>query len=165
MRFGDLRRLVGVGAVLLIGLAVVGGRSDSKSAPEIWKAHFGDYWVRVLMEHRKIGVGDAEAWWGARRFAREPQLVVSRIEMGRKQDRVYVPVSAWSGIADVGWVGLGYRKGGCVLMLKGGDAASSYTATLQIEGRQVTERVVRSSSFPDEAYEHTKYGYIPDDGR
>lgn len=79
---------------------------------------------------------------------------------------IFVPLSAYSDLADPFILSLENTPKGFRLVITGGDAGCSYAATLVFENIDIQRRKVVHGEFPDEAWEETVYSPpIEDDGR
>lgn len=99
-------------------------------------------------------------YWGGDEDEMPKALVVS-VQAWVGNDKIFIPVSAYSDLGDPRSVSLKLIKTGFVLKISGGDAAGSYNATLSIEKGNIRRRKVVSGEFPDNVWEETIYSFIP----
>lgn len=101
----------------------------------------------------------AASWrWGAENSC--PKSTVSALEISVDGVAVFMPVSAFLDLGNPRSVRIDpSREGQSLITIVGGDAATSYAATLQLGGHVLAERVVRHGEFPDESFEKTVYGF------
>lgn len=116
--------------------------------------------IRVVLVVSKPPVvpGSAQAWrWGSEFSA--PRTSVGLIELYKDKERLFVPISAYIDLGNpksayVEPFGKGFR-----VVISGGEAATSYTATLVFEGGVIRSRKVVHGEFPDSAWEETVYSF------
>lgn len=101
-----------------------------------------------------------ESWrWGAEgacpSYSSESLTVIVGVQ------QIYIPLSAFIDLGDPRSIQLEPRKkkGRFAITIRGGDAATSYTATLELDKNQVLERVVRHGEFPSQSWEKTTYKF------
>jgi hypothetical protein len=132
----------------------------------------GSVYRRRQVDGQRIEVGattknlptcdDPESWgWGA--DGECPHDAIVQLRILRDGQRVLVPRSAYADLAGLRLeeINIVPETGGFVVLIKGGDAATSYTAELHFTvskaGVALSRRVVRSGEFHDEAWEATTY--------
>jgi hypothetical protein len=74
-------------------------------------------------------------------------------------NRVFVPISAYSDLGNPRSSTIETADKGFQIVVRGGDAATSYKATLVFEGGLLRSRKVVNGEFPDEAWEETIYSF------
>jgi hypothetical protein len=74
---------------------------------------------------------------------------------------IFVPLSAFADLGNPRKVRIESRKekGRFAVILTGGDAATSYSATLEFRDNLLSERLVRHGEFPDQSWEKTLYKF------
>lgn len=97
-------------------------------------------------------------WWGAPESGR-PGTVVVALEIQIGAEQVPVPVSAIIGLTNPTDVSLRRGEGDIEIVIKGGDASTSYTAVLVIKDGYLRRRRVVLGAFPKESWEETTYSY------
>jgi hypothetical protein len=105
----------------------------------------------------------AASWiWGAENTC--PDTVVGALEVKVAGEPIFVPLSAFADLGNPRSVRIESRKGKgrFAIILTGGDAATSYSATLEFRDNLLSERVVRSGEFPDQAWGKTLYKFNTD---
>jgi hypothetical protein len=106
----------------------------------------------------------ASSWgWGAENTC--PQSVIGALEIKVRGKAVYVPLSAFADLGNPRTVRIEPREGKdrFAVILKGGDAATSYSAILVFQGNLLSERIVRSNEFPNDSWERTIYKFNTSD--
>lgn len=102
----------------------------------------------------------ASSWrWGAENAC--PNAVIGSVELRINEELVFVPISAFADLGNPRVVQIDQRKGKdrFAVILVGGDAATSYKATLEFQKDILLERVVRHGEFPTESWERTIYKF------
>lgn len=101
----------------------------------------------------------AASWrWGAENSC--PKKTVIALEIKVDGVAVFVPVSCFLDLGDPRSVQIDASKEDrTAITIMGGDAATSYSATLELRGHTLAERIVRHGEFPDESFERTIYGF------
>lgn len=102
----------------------------------------------------------ASSWrWGAENAC--PRNIIGALEVKVSGEPVFIPLSVYADLGNPRTVRIESRKesGQFVVILIGGDAATSYSATLEFRGNLLTERIVRHGEFPDESWEKTSYKF------
>ncbi len=101
-----------------------------------------------------------ESWrWGAEGNC--PSYLAESMIVTVGEHPIYIPLSAFIDLGDPRSVQLEprRRKGRFAIVIRGGDAATSYEATLELDKSQVLERVVRHGEFPEQSWEKTTYKF------
>lgn len=126
----------------------------------IFKASSGNI-IRVVVSQTQLGVSylykDALLWGGD--VGEPPPLVLSSIRIRVNNEKVFVPLSAYSDLGDVKSASLDSTEAGVTLNLHGGETATSYDATFNFSGGYLVSRTVRLREFPDERWEKTHYSF------
>ncbi len=102
----------------------------------------------------------ASSWrWGAENTC--PRNIINALEIKDSGKSVFIPLSAFADLGNPRTVRIESRKGNdqFAVVLIGGDAATSYSATLEFRDSLLIERVVRHGEFPDESWEKTSYKF------
>jgi hypothetical protein len=101
----------------------------------------------------------SSSWqWGAENSC--PRTFVGALEVKAMGMPVFVPLSAFADLGNPRDVRIESRnRKGFAVILTGGDAATSYTATLEFRDNLLSERVVRHGEFPDQSWEKTFYKF------
>ena len=80
-----------------------------------------------------------------------------KILIGNK--KVFVPLSAYSDLANPSNLVLKTNQNSFNLIIYGGDAGCSYKAELLFENSYIKARKVSHEEFPDEVWEKTEYHF------
>ncbi len=107
-------------------------------------------------------------YWGSSQenFGIAPKYVISSLKIYYENEVVFKRVSSYFDLTEPSEVLLVVGKGDLYqIIIRGGQTATAYTATLFFDGDKLIKREVQDGEFPDELYEETKYFWIPDDGR
>ncbi|MFZ1082849.1 MAG: hypothetical protein WAO19_13100 [Candidatus Kryptoniota bacterium] len=86
-----------------------------------------------------------------------PRTVIAEIKVWLDKRQVLIPLSSYADLSNPNQAYLEDAKSGYSLVIRGGDAATGYKATIDFSGDKASRRVVRSGEFPDEAWEITTY--------
>jgi len=103
---------------------------------------------------------NARSWrWGSEQAC--PAQRISAIEVGYRKHSVFIPYSAF---ADLGnptslVIERGSASNTYSIKIVGGDAATSYSATLKFKAELLLEKIVRHGEFPESAWEKTLYNF------
>jgi len=92
-----------------------------------------------------------------------PKRFVTAIEVKVGSERLIVPFSAYSDLGNPYQASLEKMKRGFKIILKGGDAAGSYTAELVFSKVNIQRRKVTHGEFPDEVWQETTYSFVSKD--
>lgn len=106
------------------------------------------------------GCKTASSWrWGAENTC--PNTLIGAVEVRVNTGLAFVPLSAFADLGNPRIVRIVGRKGEgrFAVMVIGGDAATSYKATLEFREDLLLERVVRHGEFPAESWERTIYKF------
>lgn len=96
--------------------------------------------------------------WGGEDSVAPPTLI-ALIAVQSGEDKLFVPLSAYSDLGDPSQISLKSNGDGFELVIAGGDAGVAYNAVLVFEKGWLIRRRVVHGEFPDEAWEETKYSY------
>lgn len=91
--------------------------------------------------------------------------IVDSVLLKRGDVTIPIPASAFCDLGNVRKLTILPDPRGCTVKLEGGSDGSGYTCAIKIYGDLVASRRVQSKEFPDEAFEETKYHWVPNDGR
>lgn len=97
-------------------------------------------------------------WWGAPENGR-PRTVIIALDIQIGAEQVPIPMSAIVGLANPTDVLLRRGEGDIEIVIKGGDAATSYEAVLVFKDGYLRRRRVVLAEFPKESWEETTYSY------
>lgn len=101
---------------------------------------------------------DRDGWrWGAE--GNNPKEIISKIEVRVNGRQVFVPISAYLDLGNPRVIGGMVKNKELTLMIKGGDAATSYEARLKVGNEAVKHRKVVNGEFSIESTEETTYRY------
>jgi hypothetical protein len=96
--------------------------------------------------------------WGSENSC--PKAFVGALEVKVMGMPVFVPLSAFADLGNPRDVRIESHNGNeFVVILTGGDAASSYTASLEFRDNLLSERMVRHGEFPDQSWERTLFKF------
>ncbi|WP_342133593.1 hypothetical protein [Hydrogenophaga sp. OTU3427] len=114
--------------------------------------------IVVRIKVGPVAQADCDGWrWGAENAC--PSLNLVAIEVLERDDPIFVPRSAFSDLGSPYFASLHKLRVGFELLLKGGDASTSYLAIYRFSHRQIKSRKVTSGEFPGTAWEHTDYSF------
>ena len=101
----------------------------------------------------------ASSWrWGAENKC--PGSYISSMEVNIDNNPVFIPLSAFADLGNPREIRIEtYTEKKFAIILIGGDAATSYTAKLDISNGLLIERLVSHGEFPDGAWEKTLYKF------
>lgn len=102
----------------------------------------------------------SSSWrWGAENAC--PKTFISALEITAGGKALFVPLSAFVDLGNPRAVQIYLRKGkgSFAVVLTGGDAATSYSATLEFQSDHLNIREVHHGEFPSEAWERTHYKF------
>lgn len=104
-------------------------------------------------------------WWGTERGTDRTPLkaMVADVQVWVGKDKLFVPFSAYSDLANVRDLSIEAAELGFRLLLSGGETATSYRAELVFDKQRIKSRKVWSPLFPDERWEKTTYSFITRD--
>jgi len=114
--------------------------------------------VRTGAYSKGLAFQSSVLWWGASESSR-PRTVILALEIQIETAQVPVPVSAIVGLANPTDVSLRRGEGDIEIVIKGGDAATSYEAVLIFKDGYLRRRRVVLAEFPKETWEETTYSY------
>jgi len=95
--------------------------------------------------------------WGTE--VSSPEAVVTGLEIKVGKGEVFVPLSAYADLANPSSVRMDLASLPYRLHIRGGDASVAYEAQLIFTRRFVVRRRVANLSFPESAWEETRYSY------
>ncbi|CAG1065974.1 hypothetical protein BAC1_01571 [uncultured bacterium] len=102
----------------------------------------------------------AASWrWGAENVC--PSTFIEVLEVKVNGNLLFVPLSSFADLGNPRKVRIEVHNGKkrFAVVLTGGDAATSYSATLEFRNNLLSERIVRHGEFPSEAWEKTHYKF------
>lgn len=103
--------------------------------------------------------------WGVIDEDEKPFSVISNIEISIKNRKLFVPLSAYSDLANPYEILLRTDQNSFTLIIDGGDTGTSYFAELYFVNSEIKHRKVYHKEFPDEVWEKTEYSFIQDRGQ
>lgn len=99
--------------------------------------------------------------WGSEDTA--PASVISELAVMVDGTHLFVPLSAFVDLGDPRTIKVDRGDQQFTVVIKGGDAAASYTATLTFSDSKVLmRRRVEHGEFPEQAWEETRYTFNTD---
>ena len=136
--------------------------SDAASKDKELIAESGRISVRVTVSSSPEAqtCQTASSWrWGAENVC--PRTFVGALEVKAAGTLLFIPLSAFADLGEPRNVRVETRKGKSrfAVVLIGGDAATSYKATLEFRDNFLSERVVRHGEFPAQSWEKTLYKF------
>lgn len=102
--------------------------------------------------------------WGGDEVLR-PKTVIINLDVRVGKEKKVIPLSAYRDLGDPYKILLEITQKGFHIIIRGGDAATSYKAVLDFEGEHIKRRKVSHGEFPDEVWEETEYSFIADTGQ
>ena len=125
-------------------------------------AEYGRINVKFLVTafHEPQVCKAALSWrWGVENAC--PKTLIGAVEVKVNTEQVFVPFSAFADLGNPRTVQIEGRKGDdrFAVIVIGGDAATSYKATLEFRKGFLLERIVRNGEFPAESWERTIYKF------
>jgi len=126
--------------------------------------------LRVVKVVARIAIADGAlfrgGWrWGVAGDESGADSVITEMSVTVDHRECLVPRSVYADLADPTSIKISRTVRGFEIVICGGQEATYYRARTQWRGGLVRERWVRGAAFPDEAWEHTLYGWVPLDGR
>jgi len=114
--------------------------------------------IVVLASKPNFSIYGSQSLWGAEQGHPASAIVKLDIRIGKQ--KIYIPFSAYADLANPMNVSLDQSGNDVVLLVNGGDGADAYTAELVFQqGRYLKKRRVVNGSFPDKAWEETRYSF------
>ena len=114
--------------------------------------------VRTGQYSKALPFSYSLTWWGAPEKG-QPRTVIVALDIQIGPEQVPIPVSAIVGLANPTDVLLRRGEGDIEIVIKGGDAATSYDAVLVFKDGYLRRRRVVLAEFPKESWEETNYSY------
>jgi hypothetical protein len=102
----------------------------------------------------------ASSWrWGAENTC--PKTFISALEIKVGGKSIFVPISAFADLGNPRTVRIEpcKEKNCFVVVVVGGDAATSYSVRLEFKNNLLIKRIVRHGEFPKESWEETIYKF------
>ena len=158
------RRLLAL-VLLLMSVPQVQVRAGELEGEQKLSKRVGDTVVTVVARIRAGGsCSNPKDWvWGSDREC--PRKVIAALTVKIDKKAIFVPVSAYADLANLRSIAVKPTRDGFEVDIGGGDAATSYSATLHFkrdltpEPAALSTRTVRSGEFPDDAWEETRYHF------
>ncbi|MCG8668625.1 MAG: hypothetical protein MI867_04360 [Pseudomonadales bacterium] len=115
--------------------------------------------INVVVNRPKMETNlDSTLLWGTE-FA-TPNNNIEKIDVYFSGERIKIPYSSYSDLVNIRNVSIDILNDSFSINVTGGDAATSYTATLLFSKIGMLQtRQVSSSEFPDVSWEKTEYSY------
>jgi hypothetical protein len=115
--------------------------------------------VDVTLVTQTPGAMDCSGWrWGAEMAC--PDRYLKKIKLTIDGDGVFISRSAYADLGNIKATRIIQATQGFAVEIEGGDAASAYSAELVFsQDGFLFFRRIRSSEFPDDAWELTTYSY------
>jgi len=117
--------------------------------------------IIVSLVQAKIGDSypykDALLWGGD--VGQLPKTILTAISVQDRREKITVPLSAYSDLGDVKSASVQGLAQGFTVSVHGGDTAGAYDALLRFSHGRISERIVSSREFPDQAVERTHYSF------
>lgn len=107
-----------------------------------------------------IDCPSASTWrWGSEQAC--PSRRIGLLEVSFQGRPVVIPYSAFADLGNPTSVSIERSAKGTTysIKIKGGDAATSYSAVLKLRSGLLLEKIVRHGEFPDDAWEKTIYKF------
>jgi len=99
-----------------------------------------------------------QGWgWGAEET--KPKIIIKHVKAWWGKKEISIPLSAYMDLANPNDASLIKSGSEIHLIIKGGDASTSYKAVLIFERGLIRSRKVQHGEFPDDAWEETKYSF------
>ena len=123
---------------------------------------FGHVKVRVLVAsvQESQPCKAASSWrWGAENTC--PKTFISAFQVKAGDKSIFVPISAFADLGNPRTVRIEpcKEKNCFIVVVVGGDAATSYSARLEFKNNFLIKRLVRHGEFPSESWEETIYKF------
>lgn len=109
---------------------------------------------------REYIYSDAFRWGGDNH--QPPKFVVKEIKVARNGHEIFIPLSAFSDIGEPRHIKLEAvpkSQSNFRLIIRGGDAGGSYSATLEFKDDDILLKRVASGEFPKVAWEEIHYSF------
>ena len=113
----------------------------------------GDLIVNISLAHTATNAN----CWGANKDAITNRI--NTINVLNNKKNVIIPFSAYSDLANIVSVTLSGDRMKFIITIIGGDASSSFTASICFNECYIVSRKVKLNEFPDDRYEETKYSF------
>lgn len=101
--------------------------------------------------------------WGSE--DKKPVKFIQRLKIKINATDIYIPWSTYRDLGNPRHALIQSHGKQIILVLIGGDAATSYTAKILIDNGILYKRIVHHGEFPDETKEETVYSFASDDNR
>ena len=115
------------------------------------------------LKTRETCQGGSSRRWGSEYDC--PNWQIAQLVLSFEKRSVFIPYSAFSDLGNPTSIQIEKDDGRSLYLIKikGGDAATSYRATLKFEADLLLERIVYHGEFPDDAWEKTIYKFNIDE--
>lgn len=116
------------------------------------------FFIVVFSSKPNLSAYGSPSLWGAEQG--RPASVIVKLDVRIDKQKIYIPFSAFADLANPTNIALAQSGNDVVLLVNGGDGADAYTAELVFQqGRYLKRRRVVNGSFPDKAWEETRYSF------
>jgi hypothetical protein len=95
--------------------------------------------------------------WGT--TTNKPKKLISMLSVKLDGKEFYIPFSVYSDLTNPKLASVNTNKDEFIVEIKGGDAASAYTARLYFNKNTLKRKKVSHNEFPKEAWEETIYSF------
>ncbi len=96
-------------------------------------------------------------WWGSRDS--QPGVLISRLSVIWSDQPCHIPVSAHIDLTNPHKLCADASDNKLIITISGGDASTSYSATILLVNGIITEKNVEHGEFPKECHENTTYSF------
>lgn len=91
--------------------------------------------------------------------------VTDKLSVALNGKEIFVPLSAYVDLGDPRALSVEVNGDEFVIKIAGGETGESYIASITVRDGWIASRRVSSRTFPQEAWEETRYKYNLGDGR
>jgi len=151
-------------SLFFLAFATPASSLDATFVEGIAKAHLTlnselvDVSVNTIALPSNYAYRNAYTWGGDE--TSPPKRMISAITILKDGHIIYVPLSAFVDLGDPTRISLQkLPMSGFRLSIRGGDAAGSYSATLDFRKDEILRRRVESGEFPKEVWESTTFSF------
>lgn len=145
-----------------VGFCLNTGIVDSSMQASVITEKTGEVDVSIFVTKipREYPYSKTVLWGGCEENASLPRKTINAIVVMKNKQQIFIPFSAYADLGDPGSIEL--KKVSAQefqLTIIGGDAGSSYKATLVFKDNEIFSRKVVSGEFPEDAWEETRYKF------
>lgn len=116
-----------------------------------------DVTVRLIKPLKTFPYNYAYTWGGDE--STSPKRIIQSMNIKSGSNLVQAPLSSYADLGNPTRMWLMATEIGFRLIIKGGDASGSYTATLEFSKNEIVRRKVTSGEFPDNVWEETSFSF------